>query len=85
MSLTLALFYRMKPVIAIIGGTGLDDPTIMSNRTELKIGETPWGHVSTIFYGSVNGEYVYVLSRHGKNHDITPSQGTLPQYTTSTV
>ena len=65
----------MKPVIAIIGGTGLDDPNIMSDRSEIDVPITPWGESSTIFGGRINGDYVYVQSRHGKNHDKTPSQG----------
>ena len=69
--------FRMSTVvIAIIGGTGLDDPTIVANREELEnIENTPWGEPSTIFKGEVNGETVFILSRHGRLHNKSPSQG----------
>ena len=67
----------MSTVIAIIGGTGLDDPEIVANRQELEdIEDTPWGEPSTIFKGEVNGETVFILSRHGRLHNKSPSQGT---------
>lgn len=70
--------YRMSTVIAIIGGTGLDDPEIVANRQELEdIEDTPWGEPSTIFKGEVNGENVFILSRHGRLHNKSPSQGTV--------
>ncbi|CBY33024.1 unnamed protein product [Oikopleura dioica] len=65
----------MSTVIAIIGGTGLDDPTIVTNRKELEdIEDTPWGEPSTIFKGEVNGETVFIQSRHGRLHNKSPSQ-----------
>ena len=61
-------------VIGIIGGTGLEDPTIFAERKELKIETTPWGEASTIFSGVIGGVKCFVLSRHGKNHDLSPTQ-----------
>ena len=65
----------MQAVLAIIGGTGLDNPEIMKSRREVVDLDTPWGTSSSIFYGEVDGHLVYVQSRHGKDHNKTPSQG----------
>lgn len=59
---------------AIIGGTGLEDPNIISDVKELDI-DTPFGKPDqTIREGMINGVKVYLLSRHGKNHTIPPTQ-----------
>ena len=60
--------------IAIIGGSGLENPDILKNSEEIKI-ETPYGNPSSGFKtGQVEGIDVAILSRHGKNHEIPPSQ-----------
>ena len=66
----------MRPVIAVIGGTGLENPEIMKDKKELETQTTPWGEASTICTGIVGGEKIFILSRHGKNHDKSPTQGT---------
>ena len=65
----------MRPVIAVIGGTGLENPEIMKDKKELETQTTPWGEASTICTGIVGGEKIFILSRHGKNHDKSPTQG----------
>ena len=65
----------MHPVIAVIGGTGLENPEIMKDKKELETQTTPWGEASTICTGIVGGEKIFILSRHGKNHDKSPTQG----------
>jgi len=64
----------MRPVIAVIGGTGLENPEIMKDKKELETQTTPWGEASTICSGIVGGEKIFILSRHGKNHDKSPTQ-----------
>jgi len=60
--------------IAIIGGSGLENPAILSNATDLKI-ETPYGATSSDFKcGIIYGQEVVILSRHGRQHTIPPSQ-----------
>lgn len=60
--------------IAIIGGSGLENPAILKNATELKI-ETPYGAPTSDFKcGTINGREVVILSRHGRQHTIPPSQ-----------
>ena len=60
--------------IAIIGGSGLENPAILKNATDLKM-ETPYGAPSSDFKcGFINGREVVILSRHGRQHTISPSQ-----------
>jgi len=60
--------------IAIIGGSGLENPAILKNATELKM-DTPYGPTSSDFkFGTINGREVAILSRHGRQHTIPPSQ-----------
>lgn len=59
--------------IGIIGGSGLDDPSIISNANDVLIG-TPYGETSSpIKEGKINGESVALLARHGRDHSISPS------------
>ena len=60
--------------IAIIGGSGLENPAILKNATDLKM-ETPYGDTSSDFKcGFIHGKEVVILSRHGRQHTIPPSQ-----------
>lgn len=60
--------------IAIIGGSGLEDPAILKNAVDVKI-ETPYGATSSDFKcGLINGVEVAILSRHGRQHTIPPTQ-----------
>lgn len=60
--------------IAIIGGSGLEDPDILKEPEEIHI-ETPWGKPSSSFKtGWIEGVEVAILSRHGRDHSIPPSQ-----------
>ena len=59
--------------IGIIGGSGLDDPDVLETSAEVSI-ETPYGDPSSnIKEGKIRGHNVAVLSRHGVNHSISPS------------
>ncbi len=60
--------------IAIIGGSGIDDPGILKNAAELNM-ETPFGApASPLICGQIQGIDVVVLARHGKAHTIMPSK-----------
>lgn len=60
--------------IAIIGGSGLENPEILKNPEEIQI-ETPFGKPSSSFKtGQIEGVDVVLLSRHGRDHGIPPSQ-----------
>ncbi len=60
--------------IGIIGGSGLDDSKLLKNYEEKEV-ETPYGKPSSkIVCGKLAGIEVCILARHGKNHEIPPSQ-----------
>ena len=63
-----------KIKIAIIGGSGIDDPQILKNEQEKNI-ETPFGvPASPLICGQIGETEVVILARHGKNHTIMPSK-----------
>jgi 5'-methylthioadenosine phosphorylase len=60
--------------IAIIGGSGFENPDILKNSSESKI-KTPYGQPSSSFKtGQIGGVDVVVLSRHGRDHSIPPGK-----------
>ncbi len=64
----------MKKKIAIIGGSGFEDPAILKNPGEIKV-ETPYGKPSSGFKtGKISEVEVVILSRHGRDHAIPPTQ-----------
>mgnify|MGYP006282411907 CR=1 FL=1 len=59
---------------AIIGGSGLEDPSILKNGKEIRV-STPWGEPSSsLLSGTINNREVILLSRHGRQHTIPPTQ-----------
>ncbi|GAB4277776.1 MAG: S-methyl-5'-thioadenosine phosphorylase [Marinilabiliales bacterium] len=61
-------------IIGIIGGSGLEDPDIMKDINEIEI-DTPYGKPSSnIIEGKIGEKKVLLLSRHGKQHTIPPTQ-----------
>ncbi|WP_347839631.1 S-methyl-5'-thioadenosine phosphorylase [uncultured Draconibacterium sp.] len=60
--------------IAIIGGSGLEDPNILHEPSEVEH-KTPYGMPSSTFKcGKIVGVDVCILSRHGRDHSIPPTQ-----------
>lgn len=62
--------------IGIIGGTGLDqDGTILEDRQMVPVPETPFGFPSDpeVVHGKIDGIDVYILGRHGRRHDVNPT------------
>lgn len=60
--------------IAIIGGSGLDDPQILKNATDISV-TTKYGDPSSpLKCGEINGVQVVILARHGRKHDIMPTK-----------
>lgn len=60
--------------VAIIGGSGLENPAILENSETINM-ETPYGNPSSGFkIGKIEGVEVAILSRHGWNHSIPPAQ-----------
>jgi len=60
--------------IGLIGGSGLEKLNIFENVKETGI-ETPYSLPSSTFLtGTIGACEVYILSRHGRNHAIPPTQ-----------
>jgi len=60
--------------IGIIGGSGLEDPDILKNAKEMKVG-TPFGEpASSLLVGKIENNDVVLLSRHGRKHTVPPTQ-----------
>ena len=58
----------------IIGGSGLEDPAILKDCKEIEC-TTRWGHPSSaLLEGTINNREVILLSRHGREHTIPPTQ-----------
>ncbi len=60
--------------IGIIGGSGLDNPDILKDVTEVEMA-TPYGKpTSALTCGTISGVDIAILARHGKDHSIYPSK-----------
>jgi 5'-methylthioadenosine phosphorylase len=60
--------------LGIIGGSGIDNPQLIENYEEID-SNTPYGKPSSrIICGKINNIDVCILSRHGRDHEIPPSQ-----------
>lgn len=60
--------------VGIIGGSGLDDSNMLKDSREITLG-TPYGEPSSpLTCGRMNGAEVVMLSRHGRQHQFSPSQ-----------
>jgi 5'-methylthioadenosine phosphorylase len=61
------------PKIAIIGGSGLDDPKILEDAHEVEV-NTKYGKPSSaLTVGKISGAEVVILARHGKAHSTPPT------------
>jgi 5'-methylthioadenosine phosphorylase len=60
--------------VGIIGGSGLDDPDMLKDTQAVSV-DTPYGAPSSeLLCGRLNGASVVMLSRHGRQHQFSPSQ-----------
>lgn len=60
--------------VAIIGGSGFEDPDLLRDPDRVIL-NTPYGEPSSDFLtGKISGVEVVLVSRHGQNHTITPTQ-----------
>jgi 5'-methylthioadenosine phosphorylase len=65
---------KVMAKIGIIGGSGLEDPDILQFPKKKKI-DTPFGSPSSpLLCGKLNNVDIVILSRHGRDHTIPPSQ-----------
>jgi len=59
--------------VGIIGGSGMDDPNLLDSYEKVDV-MTPYGHPSSsITQGTLNGVQIAILARHGKKHQIMPT------------
>ena len=59
--------------IGIIGGSGMEDPKFLSSNISKNI-DTPFGDTSSeLISGSISNIPTVVISRHGLNHSINPT------------
>ncbi len=60
--------------IGIIGGSGLDDPKLLDDFSEIEV-ETPFGAPSSkLTCGKLAEREVIIIARHGKDHSIMPTK-----------
>lgn len=60
--------------IGILGGSGLDDPQILTNARE-ELVATHWGEPSSpLRHGTIEGVACVLLARHGRQHTLPPTQ-----------
>ncbi len=60
--------------IAIIGGSGMDDPQILKNAKD-QVVDTKFGPPSSpLQTGEISGVPVVILARHGRKHEIHPTK-----------
>jgi len=59
--------------IGIIGGSGLDNPDILKNPSEIEVTTKYGSPSSSLKCGSIEGVDVCILARHGRDHSIYPS------------
>jgi 5'-methylthioadenosine phosphorylase len=60
--------------IGIVGGSGLDDPQLLVDPKEIEV-KTPYGDPSSgLTVGRINGVDVVMIARHGKKHQLSPTQ-----------
>jgi len=60
--------------IGIIGGSGFDDPKLISNPVEKEVKNRYGQPSSKLTCGKINGVDVVILARHGKDHSIMPTK-----------
>ena len=63
----------MNIKIGIIGGTGLEDPGFLSVEKAQLISNEFGEASSRVYSGLFNGKEVFVISRHGEEHQFSPS------------
>ena len=59
--------------IGIIGGSGLEEPKILKDAKEINAATKFGKPSSSLTAGKISNVDVVILSRHGKNHTINPT------------
>ncbi|MCL1927302.1 MAG: S-methyl-5'-thioadenosine phosphorylase [Treponema sp.] len=61
-------------IIAVIGGSGLDNPDIISSSRDVTVTTSFGAPSSPLKKGIIGGVNVILLARHGREHTIPPTQ-----------
>jgi 5'-methylthioadenosine phosphorylase len=62
--------------VGLLGGTGLDqDSGLFQDLKKIVVPDTPYGSPSDseVLEGTVSGVTCYLMGRHGRDHDKSPS------------
>ncbi|MGE5425464.1 MAG: S-methyl-5'-thioadenosine phosphorylase [Syntrophothermus sp.] len=59
--------------IGVIGGSGLENLDIFTSREELNIRTFYGSPSSSVYKGVLENAEIFIISRHGRDHTITPS------------
>lgn len=63
----------MRIKVAIIGGSGMDDPKLLKDIQEKSV-KTPYGEPSSsLVTGKIGETSIVILARHGNDHSIYPT------------
>lgn len=60
--------------IAVIGGSGLDNPEILKNPIEKSVRNKYGTPSAPLVCGKIDDTEVVILARHGKNHHVAPTE-----------
>ncbi|MGD0710931.1 MAG: S-methyl-5'-thioadenosine phosphorylase [Bacteroidales bacterium] len=60
--------------IGIIGGSGLENLDLFTEKKETDVSTKYGSPSSTLFSGMLEGKEIVIISRHGRNHAIPPTQ-----------
>jgi 5'-methylthioadenosine phosphorylase len=60
--------------IGIIGGSGLDDPDILTGAQKIEVSTQYGDPSSALLSGKINNVETLILARHGRNHQYSPAQ-----------
>jgi 5'-methylthioadenosine phosphorylase len=59
--------------VGLIGGTGLENLNVLEDAREIEIRTIYGAPSSTFITGKLNESEIFILSRHGRQHTITPT------------
>lgn len=60
--------------VAVIGGSGLDNPDVLKNSAEKSVRNQYGEPSSSLVCGKIEGIDVVILARHGKDHSVMPTR-----------
>ena len=74
-----------KPVLGVIGGSGVYEIDGLQNKRWKKVSSSFGEPSDELLFGSLNGHEMVFLPRHGRGHRIPPSEITETSVSASAV